>query len=82
MKISSPDDDMSKFRSFKIGIVKENVEYDSVVIRLSEKYEYILETLNIVEKMNKDFRSTCKGMYKLKYRLCLDEDIHLSEINV
>jgi hypothetical protein len=82
MKISSPDDDMSKFRSFRIGIVKEDVEYDDVVKRLSEKYEYILETLGIVEKMNKEFRSACKGMYKLKYKLCLDENIHLSEIKI
>jgi len=82
MKISSPDEDTSKFRSLKIGIVKEDVEYDPIVHRLSEKYGYIQESFDLVENMNKVFRSTCKGMYKLKYRLCLDEDIHLSEINI
>ena len=82
MKISSPDDDSSKFRSLKIGIVKDDVNYDVVVQRLSEKYEYIQNTFDIVERVNKSLRSTCKGMYKLKFKLCLDEGIHLSEVDI
>lgn len=82
MSISSPDEDSSKFRSLKIGIVKEDVEYDDIVIRLSEKYDYLKESIDLVSKMNKIFRSTCKGMYKFKYRLCVDEDIHPSEIKI
>lgn len=82
MKLSSPDDDSSKFRSLKIGIVKGDVCYDHIVQRLSEKYEYIQETIEIADRMNKEFRSICKGMYRLKYKLCLDEGIHLSEVKI
>lgn len=82
MGISSPDEDSSKFRSLKIGVVKEDVGYDDIVNRLSEKYDYLKESIELVNKMNKMFRSTCKGMYKYKYRLCVDEDIHLSEIKI
>jgi hypothetical protein len=82
MRLSSPDEDSSKFRSLKIGITKESVDYDSVVERLSEKYDYIKGAIDLVDKMNKVFRSSCKGMYKFKYRLCVDEDIHLSEIKM
>ncbi len=82
MKISSPDEDVYKFRSLKIGIVNIDTEYDSIITRLSEKYHYIQESLDIVDKINKEFRSVCKGLYKLKYRLCLDESIHLSEVKI
>ena len=82
MKISSPDEDTSTFRSLKIGIVKEDVGYDTMVERLSKKYGYLQESIDLVDKMNKVFRTTCKGMYKFKYRLCVDEDIHPSEIKI
>jgi len=82
MKISSPDEDISKFRSLNIGIVKEDVDYDSIIYRLSEKYDYIQESLDLVDNINKVFRSVCRGVHKFKYKLCLDENIHLSEVNI
>lgn len=82
MRLSSPDDDISKFRSLKIGITKENISYNDIVERLSAKYDYIMKAEDLVNEMNKLFRLYCKGMYKLKYRLCMDEDIHPSKIKM
>lgn len=82
MNISTPDETTSKFRSLKIGIVKEETGYDDIITSLSEKYPYIKESIDLVDKMNKVFRSTCKGMYRFKYRLCIDEDIHPSDLKI
>ena len=82
MRLSSPDDDSSTFRSLKIGITKEDRKYADIVNRLSDQHEYLSESITLVDKMNKMFRSSCKGMYKLKYRLCLDEDIHPSDLKM
>jgi hypothetical protein len=82
MRMSSPDEDSSSFRSLKIGVVKDSVCYDPIVQRLSERYDYIQESFDLVDEMNRVFRSICKGMYKFKYRLCMDEDIHLSDIKI
>lgn len=82
MKISSPDEDISQFRSLRIGVVRDNVIYDTIVHRLSERYDYIYKTLDIVDKINKEFKNACKGVNKLKYKLCIDENIHLSELKI
>lgn len=82
MSLSSPDEDSSTFRSLKIGITKENVDYDDIIVRLSDTYGYIQEAIDLVNRMNKEFRKHCKGMYKLKYRLCIDEDVHPSELKI
>jgi len=82
MRLSSPDDDSSTFRSLKIGITKKDRKYADIVDRLSERHDYINESIELVDKMNKVFRSLCKGMYKFKYRLCIDEDIHPSDLKI
>lgn len=82
MRLSSPCEDSSTFRSLKIGITKEDRKYADIVDRLSETHDYLVESTKLVDKMNKVFRSSCKGMYRFKYRLCLDEDIHPSELNI
>lgn len=82
MRLSSPDDDSSTFRSLKIGLTKDDRKYADIVERLSERHEYLVEAIKLVEDMNRVFRSSCKGMYKLKYRLCLDEDIHPSGLKI
>jgi len=82
MRLSTPDEDSSTFRSLKIGITKEDRKYADIVDRLSKKHDYIIEATELVDKMNKMFRSSCKGMYKFKYRLCIDEDIHPSSLKM
>ena len=82
MRLSSPDEDSSTFRSLKIGITKDDRKYADIVMRLAETYSYINESIKLVSDMNKVFRSSCKGMYKLKYRLCIDEDIHPSDLKI
>ena len=82
MRLSSPDEDSSMFRSLKIGLTKEDRKYADIVDRLVEKHEYLTEASDLVNKMNKMFRSSCKGIYKLKYRLCIDEDIHPSSLDI
>ncbi len=82
MRLSSPDEDSSTFRSLKIGITKEDRKYADIVDRLSNTHDYLNEATSLVDKMNKTFRQSCKGMYKLKYRLCLDEDIHPSGLKM
>lgn len=82
MRLSSPCEDSSTFRSLKIGITKEDRKYADIVERLSEQHDYLTESTKLVNEMNKVFRSNCKGMYKFKYRLCLDEDIHPSELSI
>lgn len=82
MRLSSPDEDSSTFRSLKIGLTKENKGYTDIVDRLSVQHDYLDESTKLVEKMNKIFRQSCKGMYKFKYRLCIDEDIHPSKLKI
>lgn len=82
MRLSSPDEDSSTFRSLKIGITKEDRKYADIVERLSSQHGYLTEAINLVEDMNKMFRQSCKGMYKFKYRLCIDEDIHPSDMKM
>ena len=82
MRLSSPDEDSSTFRSLKIGLTKEDKKYADIVNRLSTKYDYLAETIDLIDEMNKLFRSLCKGMYKFKYRLCIDEDVHPSSLHI
>jgi hypothetical protein len=82
MRLSSPDEDSSTFRSLKIGLTKEDRKYADIVDRLRDKHEYLNEATELVDKMNKLFRTSCKGLYKYKYRLCIDEDIHPSGLSI
>ncbi|MCK5018031.1 MAG: hypothetical protein KAS32_13325 [Candidatus Peribacteraceae bacterium] len=82
MRLSSPDDDSSTFRSLKIGITKDDRKYADIVGRLAETHHYLTDSISLVKRMNKIFRSSCKGMYRFKYRLCVDEDIHPSTLDI
>lgn len=81
MSLSSPDDDSSIFRSIKIGITENDTNYDDAVRRLSEKYSYVLEALDLVDTMNENLHRY-RDDDNLKYRLCIDEDINVSKLGL
>ena len=74
MKLSS-DDEISIFRSLKIDVIEDDEKYKSVINDLSTKYEYIKESLEILNEINKDFKRVYSGKYK--YGFCIEEGIQL-----
>ena len=80
MRLSSQDDDIATFRSLKIQLVKNIDVYDDIVKRLTEKYQYINESIVIIHDINKHLRTMYKG--KLKYGFCIDNGINVNELNI
>ena len=71
IKLSSNTEEESVFRSLKIGMVKNDNKYKELVKQLSDKHEYIKESLNILKNINKRLKKYYKGKYK--YGFCIDE---------
>ena len=80
MRLSSHDNDIATFRSLKIQLVKNADMYTDIVKRLTEKYQYINESMNIINDINKHLRTMYKG--KLKYGFCIDNGINVNELNI
>ncbi len=71
MNLSS-DKDGSIFRSLKIDIIEDDTEYKSVISALSTKHRYISESLDIIDKINKDLKKVYSGKYR--YGFCMNGD--------
>lgn len=78
MKISSNEDE-SIFRSLKIDIIKDD-KYIDIVDKLSKKHQYITESKNIIDDINKDFKRIYSGKYK--YGFCIDKDIDINQLKI
>lgn len=73
MKLSS-DDEISVFRSLKIDVIENDDEYRSVIKELSLKYDYINESIDIINEINKEFKRIYSGKYR--YGFCIEEGIN------
>ena len=70
MRLSSNEEE-SIFRSLKIDIVESDTEYRDIIDALSLKYQYIKESIDIIDEINKDLKKVYSGKYK--YGFCMDE---------
>ena len=69
MKLSS-DTEESIFRSLNIDIVDDD-DYINLINKLSEKYEYISDSMRIIKNINKHFKKYYGGS-KYKYGFCIE----------
>jgi hypothetical protein len=80
IKLSSEKEEEVVFRSLKVGIVKDDNQYKDIVNELASKHQYIRESLDVLDTVNKKLRKYYKGKYK--YGFCINEDRPVDDINV
>ncbi len=80
LKLLSLDEDTTVFRSLSIKLVADDTPYKDVAKRVQEKYGLSNNALELLEKLNKDFKQMYKGKYR--FDLCVDEGKKLDEINI
>jgi hypothetical protein len=80
IKLSSEKEEEVVFRSLKVGIVKNDTQYKDIVEKLSSKHQYVKESLDVLNTVNKKLRKYYKGKYK--YGFCINEDKPVDDIKV
>jgi hypothetical protein len=80
IKLSSEKEEEVVFRSLKVGIVKDDNQYKDIVNELASKHQYIKESLDVLDTVNKKLRKYYKGKYR--YGFCINEDRPVDDINV
>ena len=80
MKLCNDDEDIATFRSLNIKLVKEQTNYKCIVNRLTDRYGYIQEAYDIINRLNKDLTKLYKGNYK--YDFCIDEGINIHDLKI
>jgi len=80
INLSSKTEEESVFRSLKIGMVKDDSEYKEMIQKLSDKHEYIKESIDILNGINKRLKKYYKGKYK--YGFCIEEQKDISSIKI
>jgi hypothetical protein len=80
IKLSSEKEEEVVFRSLKVGIVKDDNQYKDIVTELASKHQYIKESLDVLDTVNKKLRKYYKGKYR--YGFCINEDRPVDDINV
>ncbi len=80
MKLCNDDDDIATFRSLNIKLVKEQTDYTKIINKLTIKYDYIKEAINIINNLNTDLFKLYKGLYK--YDFCIDEGINTEKLKI
>lgn len=80
MKLCNDDEDVSTFRSLNIKLVKEQTDYKHIIDRLTNRYEYIQEAIDIIDGLNKTLTRLYKGNYK--YDFCVDEGINVHDLKI
>jgi len=80
IRLSSDKEEEIVFRSLKVGIIKDDTEYRDIIERLSYKYQYINESITIINNVNKKLKKYYKGKYK--YGFCVVEDKPVDDIKI
>ena len=71
IKISTEDDDIAKFRSMSIRLVKESTGHKTLLDNLNEVKDYLNEIETIISELNSELRKVYNGNYQ--FDLCIDE---------
>jgi hypothetical protein len=80
IKLSSDKEEEVVFRSLKIGIVKDDQQYKDIVEQLATNHQYVKESIDMLNTVNKKLRKYYKGKYK--YGFCINEDKPVDDIRV
>jgi hypothetical protein len=80
IRLSSDKEEEIVFRSLKVGIIKDDIEYRDIIERLSNKHQYIKESIGILNSVNKKLKKYYKGKYK--YGFCINEDKPVNDIKI
>lgn len=77
MNLSSDTEEISTFKSLKIDIIKKD-DYIDVIDKLSEKYNYIKKSIDMVNNINNDLKKYYKGSYR--YGFCLESIKNIDDV--
>jgi hypothetical protein len=80
MRLSSTNDDIAEFRSLNLRLVKERTVYNDIIERLDDKYNYVIESIDVKNRLNKELNKFYNGGYN--YDFCIDEGMSISELKI